>query len=107
MKRHRFDPFSFLVGAIFFSLGISIAADGGSDALRSSHLWPVVIVVLGGALLAWVAIRIVGGDGRRATVAAVPEPPLGAEPGRVSGPADRPDDGPDDGWPDPPSPPVD
>jgi hypothetical protein len=66
-----------------------------------------VIVVLGGALLAWVAIRIVMGEGRPVRAATVPEPLVGAEPGEAPGPAFIPDDGPDDGWPDPPKPFVD
>ena len=48
MKRHSFDPVSFLFGALFLAVGISIVVGDGSifgDDAR--WFWPVVIIVLG------------------------------------------------------------
>ncbi|MGZ4132394.1 MAG: hypothetical protein ACXVWF_05060 [Actinomycetota bacterium] len=52
MKRHRFDPFSLLFGAIFLSVGMSFLA--GSTIAEAWHgVWPMIAVVVGATLAAW------------------------------------------------------
>jgi hypothetical protein len=54
MRRHPFDPFSLLFGALFVSVGVSFLAGSTlGEAWRS--VWPMVAVVVGVTLAAWAA----------------------------------------------------
>ena len=54
MKRHRFDPISFLFGAIFLTVGVTyLFGRSGATATRPEHLWPPFIVIIGVALALW------------------------------------------------------
>ena len=52
MKRHPFDIFSFVAGAIFVALGISFAATGDNVLRDADWIWPALLVALGVAGLA-------------------------------------------------------
>ena len=48
MKRHWFDPFSFVFGALFLTVGATfLFGAGGAAAVKPSHLWPATVVVIG------------------------------------------------------------
>ena len=52
MKRHRFDPFSLVFGALFLGLAISFSL--GSTIGDARHAWwPVFAILVGSALVAW------------------------------------------------------
>lgn len=58
MKRHRFDPFSFLFGAVF--LGVALAflfGEPGEGSVRPTRLWPAAVAVIGLTLVVWAASR--------------------------------------------------
>jgi hypothetical protein len=55
MKRHPFDPFSLLFGALFISVGVSFLA-GSTLAEAWRSIWPMVAVVVGATLAAWAAV---------------------------------------------------
>jgi hypothetical protein len=60
MKRHRFDPFSFLFGALFLTVGCSfLFASTGATAVRPFRSWPAAVVVVGLVLVAWAVARAV------------------------------------------------
>jgi hypothetical protein len=52
MKRHGFDPFSLLFGAIFVSVGSSFLI-GSTIGEARDGAWPLVAVIVGGALAVW------------------------------------------------------
>jgi len=52
MKRHRFDPFSLLFGALFAGMGFSYLL-GSTIADSSRVVWPIVSLVVGGTIVAW------------------------------------------------------
>ena len=59
MRRHRFDPFAFLFGAIFLTIGLSIATGAsGVDVLRQFRSWPTAVIVIGFVLVAWALTRV-------------------------------------------------
>jgi predicted MFS family arabinose efflux permease len=52
VKRHRFDPFSLVFGALFLGLAISFSL--GSTIGDARHAWwPVFAILVGSALVAW------------------------------------------------------
>lgn len=56
MKRHRFDPISFVFGAMFLALAAAVALPDDPwaylfDGLALGWVWPVVIIAVGVALL--------------------------------------------------------
>ena len=58
MKRHRFDPFSFLFGAVFVTIGATfLFASPGAGHVQPAHVWPAVIVVVGLSLVVWAVTR--------------------------------------------------
>jgi hypothetical protein len=60
MKRHRFDPFSFLFGALFLTVGCSfLFASPGPTAVRPFGSWPAAVVVAGLVLVGWAVARAV------------------------------------------------
>jgi hypothetical protein len=60
MKRHRFDPFSFLFGALFLTVGCSfLFGNTGATAVHPFRSWPAAVVVMGLVLVAWAVARAV------------------------------------------------
>lgn len=58
MRRHRFDPFSLLFGALFVGVGISFLL--GSTIVSTRHsLWPVLAIAVGCTFVAWAIVAIV------------------------------------------------
>ena len=52
MKRHRFDPVSFVWGALFAGLGVAVLNNAISPRLLWLHsFWPFLVVVVGLAIL--------------------------------------------------------
>jgi hypothetical protein len=59
MSRHRFDPFSFLFGALFLTVGLTVATGGsGVDAVRPFRSWPTAVILTGLVLVVWAASRV-------------------------------------------------
>jgi hypothetical protein len=59
MRRHRFDPFAFLFGAIFLTIGVSVATGAsGVDVARQFRSWPTAVIVIGFVLVAWALARV-------------------------------------------------
>lgn len=65
MKRHRFDPFSFLFGALFFTVGASAIFANGAQAVNPGRLWAIATIAAGGTLVMWVTTRAVADPLRR------------------------------------------
>ncbi len=67
MTRHRFDPFAFLFGAMFLTVGLSVASGAsGADVLDLFRTWPTAVIVTGFVLVAWTVARVLRpavGDG--------------------------------------------
>jgi hypothetical protein len=60
LKRHRFDPFSFLFGAIFLSVTISLLLNGdGATAFRPARLWSASLAIIGVGLAGWAIARAI------------------------------------------------
>ena len=60
MKRHRFDPFSFLFGAVFLTVGGTfLFASTGTTAAHPAALWPLTVVIVGSTLVVWAAARTI------------------------------------------------
>jgi hypothetical protein len=54
VKRHRFDPFSFLFGILFLVLGVTFwFQPKGETAPRLQHLGPAALLVVGLTLACW------------------------------------------------------
>jgi hypothetical protein len=59
MRRHRFDPVAFLFGAIFLTVGLSVATGAsGVDVVRQFRSWPTAVIVTGFVLVAWTLARV-------------------------------------------------
>jgi hypothetical protein len=59
MKRHRFDPFPFLFGAVFLTIGLTVAAGGsGVDVVRPFRFWPTAVILTGMVLVVWTVSRV-------------------------------------------------
>jgi hypothetical protein len=59
MKRHRFDPFAFLFGAAFLTIGLTVAfGASGAGALELFRSWPAAIIATGFVLVAWTVARV-------------------------------------------------
>lgn len=57
MKRHRFDPFSLLFGALFVAVGVSFLL--GSTIVKARHsLWPVLAIAVGCTFVAWAIVSV-------------------------------------------------
>jgi hypothetical protein len=63
MQRHDFDPIAFLFGVVFLGLGVLFMTDQLAVLNHATWLWPVLLVLLGLAVL--VGAR--GRGGSRAT----------------------------------------
>ncbi len=60
MKRHRFDPFAFLFGAVFLTIGLTVTTGGsGADAVRPFRSWPAAVILTGLVLVLWTVSRVV------------------------------------------------
>ena len=60
MKRHRFDPFSFLFGAVFLTVGGTfLFGSKGATAAHPAALWPLAVVIVGSTLVVWAAARTI------------------------------------------------
>jgi hypothetical protein len=84
MKRHSFDPFSFLFGAVFLMVGVSfLLSRSGPQAGRPIRLWPAAVVLVGLVLSAWAVARAIRPASPAAATgeAAEPREPAGAGPG--------------------------
>ncbi len=73
MKRHRFDPFSLLFGALFVAVGLSFLL--GSTIVQARHsLWPLLAIAVGCTFVAWAIVSVVR-ERASASTASVPAPP--------------------------------
>ena len=54
MKRHGFDPLSFLLGVVFVLVGVTFTFGGGITQVKPSEFWPAIFVVAGLTLAGWV-----------------------------------------------------
>jgi hypothetical protein len=70
VRRHRFDPFSLLFGAVFAGIGLSYLM-GSTIADTSRIVWPTVSLIVGGTIVAWGVTSILR---QRRLDAPVPEP---------------------------------
>ena len=60
MKRHRFDPLSFLFGALFLVIGGTFLFGGsGLDVARPERMWAAATVVVGVSLAVWAVARTI------------------------------------------------
>lgn len=60
MKRHRFDPFSFVFGALFLVVGATFLFGGsGLTAARPVRMWPAATIVVGVSLTLWAVARAI------------------------------------------------
>ena len=53
MKRHRFDPLSFLLGAALLVVGLPFLLSGDFPVIRPSRIWPLALIGVGLVLGAW------------------------------------------------------
>jgi formate/nitrite transporter FocA (FNT family) len=58
VRRHRFDPFSLLFGALFAGIGLSYLL-GSTIADTKRVIWPMFSVIVGGTIVAWGVTTIV------------------------------------------------
>jgi hypothetical protein len=70
MRRHELDPVSLIFGFGFTALGLLFLVGRADDALRLRWIWPLLLLVLGAAIL----LDIARGRGRT-----VPAPDAEAE----------------------------
>jgi hypothetical protein len=80
MKRHSFDPLSFVLGAFFLATGLVFAFGGDASKLHVAWFWPVVLGVTGLGLML-LTVRSVRPE--RTTV-----PSVGSVSGAEAGPAE-------------------
>ena len=69
MRRHRFDPFSLLFGALFAGIGLTYLF-GSTIADTKGVIWPMFALIVGGTIIAWGIGTIVR---EQRPVAAAPE----------------------------------
>jgi hypothetical protein len=53
MKRHRFDPLSFLLGALLLVIGLPFLLSGDFPVIRPSRIWPLALIGVGLVLGSW------------------------------------------------------
>jgi hypothetical protein len=53
VKRHRFDPLSFLFGALFLAVGLMFLLSGEFPEIRPSRIWPAAMIAVGLTLGSW------------------------------------------------------
>jgi hypothetical protein len=60
MRRHSFDPFSFLFGVVFLMIGVSfLLSPSGPQVATPFRLWPAAVVLVGLTLSAWAVARAI------------------------------------------------
>ena len=80
MKRHRFDPFSFVFGALFLVVGATFLFGGsGLTAARPVRMWPAGTIVVGVSLAVWAVALAIHREPRSLAVEAVPAEEGGLE----------------------------
>ena len=73
MKRHRFDPFSFVFGALFLVVGATFLFGGsGLTAARPVRMWPAGTIVVGVSLAVWAVARAIRHEPMSIAVDAAP-----------------------------------
>jgi len=53
VKRHRFDPLSFLLGVALFVVSLTFLLSGDFPAIRPSRIWPLTLIAVGVTLAVW------------------------------------------------------
>jgi hypothetical protein len=53
MKRHRFDPLSFLLGAALLVVGLPFLVSSDFPVIQPSRIWPLALIGVGLVLGAW------------------------------------------------------
>jgi hypothetical protein len=53
MRRHRFDPLSFLLGAALLVAGLPFLLSADFPVIRPSRIWPLALIGVGLVLGAW------------------------------------------------------
>jgi hypothetical protein len=72
MRRHRFDPLSFLLGAALLVVGLPFLLSGDFPVIRPSRIWPLALIGVGLVLGAWALASVLS-----RTKTAVPAETLG------------------------------
>ena len=88
MKRHRFDPVSFIWGVFFVGFGLAFLTDAVQPSVMGFRaFWPLAIVAFGLAILSSVRTGPVAGDERPPAGPASGGSASGAASGPAAGPA--------------------
>jgi hypothetical protein len=74
VKRHRFDPLSFLFGAVFLAVGLTFLFSGSFPEIRPSRIWPAAMIAVGLTLGTW-AVATAVRHARPGVTVDVPEIP--------------------------------
>jgi hypothetical protein len=53
VKRHRFDPLSFLFGIVLLVVSLTFLLSGHFPAIRPSRIWPLALIAVGVTLAIW------------------------------------------------------
>ena len=53
MKRHRFDPLSFLLGVALLVVSLTFLVSGDFPVIRPSRIWPLTLIAVGATLAVW------------------------------------------------------
>jgi len=91
MKRHRFDPLSFLLGAALLVVGLPFLLTGDFPVIRPSRIWPLALIGVGLVLGAWALASVFNRTKAAAPAETIAElPPEYPEPtGRDATPTDE------------------
>jgi hypothetical protein len=71
MKRHRFDPLSFLLGAAVLVVGLPFLLSGDFPVIRPSRIWPLALIGVGLVLGAWALASVLNRTRRESPTAPV------------------------------------
>jgi hypothetical protein len=78
MKRHRFDPLSFLLGTALLVVALPFLLSGDFPVFRPSRIWPFAMIGVGLVLGLWALASVLNRVKPRETVPATsrayPEP---------------------------------
>ncbi|MFL5738311.1 MAG: hypothetical protein ACJ76P_13385 [Actinomycetota bacterium] len=64
MKRHRFDPLSFLLGAALLVVALPFLLSGDFPVIRPSRIWPLAVIGVGIVLGGWALASVLGSRSR-------------------------------------------
>jgi hypothetical protein len=53
VKRHRFDPLSFLLGVALLVVSLTFLLSGDFPTIRPSRIWPLTLIAVGVTLAVW------------------------------------------------------